>query len=148
MPRSGRRALAAAAGAEGSNSAGIPALTLPGGPAWIVRGTPLRPIGALMHTLAGLLGLGTWEAIALLGLGLLLFGRRLPEVGKSLGKSIVEFRKGLSGIEREIDDASSRSAAAERERMRPPLTEGGEEDPRVSRASTRVAAEGSSGPAA
>src|SRR3954469_15232049 len=122
MPRSGRRGLAAAAGAEGSNSAGIPALTLPGRPAWIGRGTPLRPIGALMHTLAGLLGLGTWEAIALLGLGLLLFGRRLPEVGKSLGKSIVEFRKGLSGIEREIDDASNRpSNAPQRESMRPPL---------------------------
>jgi len=101
-----------------------------------------------MHTLAGLLGLGTWEALALLALGLLLFGRRLPEVGKSLGRSIVEFRKGLSGIEREIEDASNRpSNAPQRESMRPPLTEGGE-DPRVSRATTRVAAEGPSGPAA
>lgn len=29
----------------------------------------------------------------------LLFGRRLPEVGRSLGKGIVEFKKGLRGIE-------------------------------------------------
>ena len=35
-------------------------------------------------------------------LGLLIFGRRLPEVGKNLGKGIVEFKKGLAGVD---DDA-------------------------------------------
>jgi len=30
-------------------------------------------------------------------IALLLFGRRLPEVGKNLGKTIVEFKKGLNG---------------------------------------------------
>ena len=49
---------------------------------------------------------GNWEWIILLLLGLLLFGRRLPEVGRSLGKSIVEFKKGIKGIEDEIDEAS------------------------------------------
>ncbi len=34
---------------------------------------------------------------------LLLFGRRLPEVGKSLGKGIVEFKKGLKGVEDEMN---------------------------------------------
>ncbi|MEC9156874.1 MAG: twin-arginine translocase TatA/TatE family subunit, partial [Planctomycetota bacterium] len=33
-----------------------------------------------------------WEWIALLAIGLLVFGRRLPEVGRSVGKSIVEFK--------------------------------------------------------
>jgi len=47
---------------------------------------------------------GEWIIIALLGL--LLFGKRLPEVGKSLGRSIVEFKKGLKGVEEEIDRAS------------------------------------------
>lgn len=56
--------------------------------------------------------IGTWEAIVLLVLGLLIFGRRLPEVGKSLGKGIVEFRKGLAGIEREVDEASHRAETA------------------------------------
>ncbi|HVS73573.1 MAG TPA: twin-arginine translocase TatA/TatE family subunit [Phycisphaerae bacterium] len=28
--------------------------------------------------------------------GILLFGRRLPEIGRSLGKTIVEFKKGLN----------------------------------------------------
>ncbi len=44
-----------------------------------------------------------WQEIFFLGvLGVLIFGRRLPEVGRSLGKSIVEFKKGLSGIEDEV----------------------------------------------
>ncbi len=39
-------------------------------------------------------------------IGLLIFGKRLPEVGRSLGKGIVEFKKGLRGIEDELDEAS------------------------------------------
>ena len=45
------------------------------------------------------------------GLGLLLFGKRLPEVGRSLGKGIVEFKRGLKGISDEIEDESSKPAA-------------------------------------
>jgi len=37
---------------------------------------------------------------------LLLFGKRLPSVMGSLGKSIVEFKKGVSGIEDEVEKAS------------------------------------------
>jgi sec-independent protein translocase protein TatA len=48
-------------------------------------------------------GFGSWILIALLGL--LFFGKRLPEVGRSLGKSIVEFKKGMKDIEAEISDA-------------------------------------------
>jgi sec-independent protein translocase protein TatA len=54
----------------------------------------------------GLPGGGEW--IVLLILGLLIFGRRLPEVGKSIGRSIVEFKKGIRDIETDVDDASSR----------------------------------------
>ncbi len=43
------------------------------------------------HTLAIFGQLGGWEILLLALLGLLIFGRRLPEVGKSLGKGIVEF---------------------------------------------------------
>lgn len=49
---------------------------------------------------------GPWELAVIGILGLLVFGKRLPEVGKSLGKSIVEFKKGLRGIEDEIDRAT------------------------------------------
>ena len=50
-----------------------------------------------------------WEWMALVVIGLLVFGRRLPEVGRSVGKSIVEFKKGIKGIEDEIDDESNRN---------------------------------------
>ena len=50
---------------------------------------------------------GGWEWMLILIIGLLLFGRRLPEVGRSLGRSIVEFKKGVKGIEDEVNEASS-----------------------------------------
>jgi sec-independent protein translocase protein TatA len=89
-----------------------------------------------MTTLAGILGpIGTPELIVILIIGLLLFGRRLPEVGRSLGKGIVEFRRGLSGIEQEIDEASKTPKGKpelSEPVARPPLTSSGE-DARVSR---------------
>ena len=63
-------------------------------------------------------GLGMQELIVLGLFGLLVLGKRLPEVGKSLGKSIVEFKKGLSGIEDEINTAASRQDI-----LPPPKTE-------------------------
>ena len=36
-------------------------------------------------------------------IALLLFGKRLPEVARGLGKGIVEFKKGMKGIEDDID---------------------------------------------
>jgi sec-independent protein translocase protein TatA len=48
---------------------------------------------------------GIWEIIIILIVALLLFGRRLPEVGRSLGRGIVEFKKGLKGIEDEVTKA-------------------------------------------
>jgi sec-independent protein translocase protein TatA len=38
-------------------------------------------------------------------IALLLFGKRLPEVARSLGKGIVEFKKGVRGIEDEVSDS-------------------------------------------
>ncbi len=70
---------------------------------------------SLPVTTLGLFGnLGTWELLIILAIGLLLFGRRLPEVGKSLGKGIVEFKKGLKGIEEEVDTQATPAAAAGR----------------------------------
>lgn len=56
---------------------------------------------------------GTTEWIIILVIGLLIFGRRLPEVGRSLGKGIVEFKKGIKGIEDEIETESTHSKPAE-----------------------------------
>jgi len=45
--------------------------------------------------------LGIPEMIVISLIALLLFGKRLPEVARSLGKGLVEFKKGLSGIDDE-----------------------------------------------
>jgi sec-independent protein translocase protein TatA len=61
------------------------------------------------------------EIIVLLGLGVLLFGRKLPEVGRYLGKGIVEFKKGMKGLEDEIDStAVTRHEPPAIEQPRPP----------------------------
>jgi sec-independent protein translocase protein TatA len=65
-----------------------------------------------LHTLAFLNSFGTWDMVLILGIGLLLFGKRLPDVGRSLGKGIVEFKKGLKGIEDDVETESSRSRRA------------------------------------
>lgn len=58
-----------------------------------------------MSSLGFIGGLGTTEIVIILVVGLLLFGSRLPQVGRSLGKSLTEFKRGLRGIEDEIDSA-------------------------------------------
>lgn len=61
-----------------------------------------------MYTLGIFERLGPMELVIILVVALLLFGRRLPEVGKSLGKGIVEFKRGLKGIGDEIENESNR----------------------------------------
>jgi sec-independent protein translocase protein TatA len=43
------------------------------------------------------------QLIIVLIVGVLLFGRRLPEIGRYLGKGLVEFKKGLHGLEDDLD---------------------------------------------
>ncbi len=58
-------------------------------------------------TLAFFQSIGPVE-IAIIGIvALLLFGRRLPEVMRNLGKGIVEFKRGVRGIEDQVDQATS-----------------------------------------
>jgi sec-independent protein translocase protein TatA len=45
---------------------------------------------------------GGAEWIIIAAIGLLISGKRLPEVGRSLGKGIVEFKKGLKGVDEEV----------------------------------------------
>jgi sec-independent protein translocase protein TatA len=67
-------------------------------------------------------GLGAWDMMIVLVIAVLLFGKRLPEVARSLGKGVTEFRKGVRGIEDEFHRAdyspppsTSRPAHEERE---------------------------------
>ena len=40
-------------------------------------------------------GMGVWELGLIMGIALLLFGSRLPQTMRSVGKSITEFKKGI-----------------------------------------------------
>ncbi|MEE9515019.1 MAG: twin-arginine translocase TatA/TatE family subunit [Candidatus Brocadiales bacterium] len=53
---------------------------------------------------------GGWEWIVILIVALLIFGKRLPDVMRSVGKGIVEFKKGVRGIEEDVDKASAEEA--------------------------------------
>ena len=48
---------------------------------------------------------GGIEWIVILIVALLIFGKRLPEVMKSMGKGIVEFKKGVKGVEDDVEEA-------------------------------------------
>lgn len=54
--------------------------------------------------------LGLTEILVIAAVGLLLFGSRLPQVGRSLGRSIVQFKKGLHDVEEEVDEAGTEPA--------------------------------------
>jgi TatA/E family protein of Tat protein translocase len=41
--------------------------------------------------------------IVIMIIALLIFGEKLPEVARGLGKGLMEFKKGLKGIEEELD---------------------------------------------
>jgi sec-independent protein translocase protein TatA len=59
-------------------------------------------------------GLGPWDMMIVLVIAVLLFGKRLPDVAKSLGKGVTEFRKGVRGIEDEFHQAEYSSPPSNR----------------------------------
>lgn len=75
----------------------------------------------MSSALIALIGLGAPELLIILVVGVLLFGKNLPDMGRHLGKGLVEFKKGMRGIEDHIDSATpAASHAAASEPLRPP----------------------------
>lgn len=56
-----------------------------------------------MYTLAFAMP-GMQEMIIIGIIGVLLFGTRLPKIARSMGSSIVEFKKGVKGVEDEAKE--------------------------------------------
>ncbi len=50
---------------------------------------------------------GGWEWIVILVVALLIFGKRLPEIARGLGKSLTEFKKGINEAKESTDDLKS-----------------------------------------
>jgi sec-independent protein translocase protein TatA len=71
---------------------------------------------------------GGAEWIIILVIGLLLFGRRLPEVGRSIGQGIKEFKKGLKETEDDVrrNDEPARRASLPHEQTMPSPEKTGE----------------------
>ena len=57
------------------------------------------------------------EWLVVLAIGLLLFGKRLPEVGRSLGQGINEFKKGLKDVDGGAKDGASTPAARSQDQL-------------------------------
>ena len=55
-------------------------------------------------TLAVIPMLGTWEIVIICAIGILLFGTKLPKLARSIGSTVVEFKKGVRGIEDDVSD--------------------------------------------
>lgn len=54
------------------------------------------------------IGLGPMELAILAVVVLLLFGNRLPSVMRSMGRGIVEFKKGVAGIEDDLEQPENK----------------------------------------
>ncbi len=79
-----------------------------------------------MSPLFAIFGLGPMEVAVLGVIAVVLFGRKLPDVARSIGKSVTEFKKGMRGLE-DVDGMHDmagpsvpRSEPAPTEAIRPP----------------------------
>ena len=52
-------------------------------------------------------GIGIWKLLIILLVVLLLFSSRLPSLARSLGQSIIEFKKGIKELENQSDSEKS-----------------------------------------
>src|SRR5262245_31559479 len=76
-----------------------------------------------MYTLFAIFGLGPMEIVVLVVLCVLLYGKNLPSMGGYVGKSIVEFKKGVKGLEDDLEGGAAprqQHDAAPQEQLRPP----------------------------
>ena len=82
-------------------------------------GTPFSTIVTGSTAMSGLFAIfmpGPMEMLIIAGIMLLLFGGRLPSVMRNLGRGVVEFKKGISGVEEEVGNAGESVPGKEAEK--------------------------------
>ena len=50
---------------------------------------------------------GHWELLVVAFVALLIFGRKLPEIARSVGRSLTEFKKGINEAKEGTDDLAN-----------------------------------------
>ncbi len=73
-----------------------------------------------MNTLAFGLEFGFWQMIVIAFLAVLIWGRRLPEVGRNVGRSLFEFKRGLKEASDEFNEAQQTAKDVGNEIKTPP----------------------------
>lgn len=63
----------------------------------------------MVNTIVGFWTPGPTELIIILVIAVLIFGRRLPEIARGMGKSITEFKKGIKDTEDDLHKAIDES---------------------------------------
>lgn len=87
-------------------------------PAFSIPGRPAGGDALPRATLAGVFGIGAPELVLILVVALLVFGpKRLPELARTLGRGVAEFRRTSNELRRSMDEA------ADAARIEPPELE-------------------------
>lgn len=66
----------------------------------------LKEVCMRYDNILALFSIGPTEWVVIGLVALLIFGRNLPSVARSLGKSVIEFKKGLKGIDDEVENVN------------------------------------------
>ena len=70
------------------------------------------PTPAVMNLPLAFIGNIGWPEILVVSVvAVLIFGRRLPDVGRNVGRAIIEFKRGVKGITDEIEEESRKPDA-------------------------------------
>lgn len=66
---------------------------------------------------------GGWEWIVILVVAVLIFGRRLPDIARGVGKSLTEFKKGVNEAKNDVQNEVENATKDDEDILRPSDTD-------------------------